>query len=587
MASNYNSTYGAFYGPKLYPSPREHPGRFKYRGPLHRDIKQAISPFDWAQMVELSAKLCARIPALRGAIRQKSEWAFAGDSWQPIYYGSNEKWGDIATDWLVHQVFPNALRGNVRKDLIKGLQVSGMGWDIHGDDLALFVCDQQKDAFGKVINPDAKPLPQMVVIPGTRIGNGPPAQVAGAAYGWLTVSGGSYSVGGYSLYGMGYVVGGRFEGLRIYNGIIIDDSDEPVAARVLGMKRDPTAKGGFITTYNDFPLGFANAAHLASEYEWHEMGRPLPRIAASVLHWLNKEQIDENILKEIDLASKKFVIHKLAEGQDAMQSRGDSAQQITVTDQNGNEQTIMVDTTQAGDVTYISSGEDLEQADFAFPHPNMEDFARRILSECLQDLGWPYELTDLSSTGRAPTRLSCELVNNSLWQKQVTGETRLFWFTKFAIAQGIKFGHISAPPGGALDDAYKWTFGYPKEMSVDAGNDVTASLARLRFGLTSQRVESARWGHVLKRIQSDRLKESFLLVDNAAAMKKYAQSAGIDLPDEKALEYFYQTGSAPVQLPKVPEKFDDPEAGAPPDDGQTPSDEKSNPATSPAKGSKK
>ena len=99
---------------------------------------------------------------------------------------------------------------------------------------------------------------------------------------------------------MGYVVGGRFEGLRIYNGIIIDDNDEPIAARVLGMKRDSTAKGGFVTTYNDFALGFANAAHLASEYEWHEMGRPLPRIAASVLHWMNKEQIDENILKEIE-----------------------------------------------------------------------------------------------------------------------------------------------------------------------------------------------------------------------------------------------------------------------------------------------
>ncbi len=537
MVSNSSVILGA-YGEKIYASQREHPGKFRHRGGVHRDIKIAISPRDWAEMVEISSKLCARIPALRGAIRQKSEWAFAGDSWQPIFYGGNSKdweiWGDFATDWLVHQVFPNAVRGNVRKDLIKAMQVSGMQWDIGGDDLALFVLGKNN-------------MPQVQIVPGSRIGNGP-MSADNVGIGWSqTISGGVYNVGGFNLYGMGTCIGGRYAGYRIYNGIIFDESDEPIAARVLGIRRNGEQ---WENTFEDFDIGFSAGAHMASEYEYHEMGRPLPRIAASVLNWMHKEQLDENFLKGVDLASRQTVIHKLAEGMDAAESRGDAMQQIEVTDANGNQQIIHVENTEAGDVKYISSSENLEGLKFENPHPNVEGFAKRILSECLSDLGWPYELTDLSSTGRAPTRLSCELVNNSLWQKQCTGETRLLWFVKFAIAQGIKFGHIPKPPAsGSFDEPYKFTFGYPKEMSVDAGNDVTASLNKLRYGLTSQRVEAARWGYVLKRIQSDRKKENFTIMDDADDLVQYAKKKGHEIPFLKAVEFFWQPSPNSAAMP--------------------------------------
>lgn len=522
------------YGRKLYAAPSEHPGKFRFRGRLPRDIKQAIAPQDWNEIVEISAKLCARNPALRGAIRQKSEWAFAGDSWQPIYYGKHEAWGDIATDWLTHVIFPNAIRCNARKDLIKGMQVSAMGWDTHGDDLALFSLGANR-------------LPQITIIPGTRIGNGPSSN-DGNPGGWMSaVSGGSYSLGSYSLSGVGVCVGGKYDGYRIYNGIILDSEDEPIAARVLGLKRDDDGK--WVETWADFDLGFASGAHLASEYEWHGMGRPLPRVAASILHWMHKEQVDQNLLKAVDLSAKRAVIHKLPPGMDAVEARGDGAQQIDVTDVNGNAQTIYVDTTQAGDVTYISSAENLEGLKFENPHPNVEDFAKRILSECLTDLGWPYELTDLSSTGRAPTRMSCELVNNSLWQKQCTGETRLLWFVKYAISTGIQNGHIPPPPSGGFDEPYKWTFGWPKEMSVDQGNDTKAALDMLRFGLTSQRITSAKWGYVQKRIRRDRQKENFELVDDADALVKYAGAKGHELPFLKAVEFFYMPSANSTSIP--------------------------------------
>ncbi len=515
------------YGQKLYASPRSQPNKYRRRPQLPRDPKLQISQYDHAELVTLSAQLVSRIPTLRAAVRQKSEWAFAGDSWQPIYYGENEAWGDKATDWLTHQVFPNAIRGNVRKDLIKGLQVSGMGWDIHGDDLAIFS--------------SANGLPQMTIIPGTRIGNGEQKE------GWW--SNNVQGCGVTTPAGYGICQGGAFDGYKIYNGIIFDDSDEPIAARVLGWKKDGN---DFVPTYADVMLGFAHGTHLASEYEWHGMGRPLPRIATSVLPWMDKEETDDLFRKGIKNAATKNVIHKLGEGQDSVDAMGNKASAVAIpasASASGTDETIWVEHVEGGDTTYIGSNETLTGFMYEQPHNNVEEFAIRNIRECLNDFGWLYELTDLSSTGRAPTRLATELVNNSIWQKQNTGETRLSWFVKFAVAVGITGKQLPEPPAGAFDEPYKWTFGYPKEMSVDQGNDIKGMLDMLRYGLTSQRITSSKWGYVQKRIRKDRQQENRALIDDAADLADYAKKKGHELPFLKAVEFFYQPSANPTALP--------------------------------------
>jgi hypothetical protein len=536
-------------GQKLYPSPREQPGKYRRRGQLPRDPKLAVSQADHAELVTLSAQLCSRVPLLRAAVRQKSEWAFAGDSWQPIYYGRHEDWGDTVTEWLVQQVYPNAIRASVRKDLMKAMQVSSMGWDIHGDDLAIYTTGPGN-------------MPQMQIVPGTRIGNGD------LSMNWWNpnVSGVSPEISGY-----GICMGGAFDGWKIYNGIIFNDDDEPVAARVLGWRRDGNK---YVPTYQDVRIGFEYGTHLASEYEWHGIGRSLPRIAASVIPWMDKEEIDDLFHKGIKNAAVKNVIHKLGDGQDAVTARGDAIEAVAIpaeASSTGQEETIFVEYAEGGNTAYIGSHEQLQAFLYQQPHPNVEEFAVRRIRECLHDYGWLYELTDLASTGRSPTRLATELVNNSIWAKQSTGETRLFGFVKFAVAMGIRHKHIPAAPDGPLDEPYKWTFGLPKEMSVDAGNDVKASLERLRYGLTSQRIESARWGYVQKRIDRDREKEVKALLDRVARVRDFAREKNLNLPDQKILELFYMPSANSSATPAGSggggaERDDSPAqpAGAPP-----------------------
>lgn len=531
-------------GEALYPTPRSNPSKYISRRTLSRDIKQAISQYDHADLVSNCMQIVCSTPILGGAVRQMSEWAFAGDSWQPIHCGDNEASGEIATDWLIRSVFPNCVRRTTNKSLIKAMQVSAKTWVTQGDDLAVFSLSDDK-------------MPKMTVIPGTCIGNG------GIKSGWWsnkTVTGDSYSTSGS---GYGVCVGGKFDGHRIYNGIIFDDEDEPIAARVLGTKRDD--KGNWVETHLDFQLGFQYGAHLASPYDWHGMGRSIPRLASQVPDWLDFRERDDAFQKGIKLSAHKIVQHKLAEGQDAPQARGNGAEMITGTDANGNEETIWVDYTSSGNVMYIGSGESLSGGDFTNPHPNVEDFAIRKARECLSDLGWPYELTDLNSSGRAASRQTCELVNNSLWQLQVIGDTRIEWFVKFAIGVGLVHKHIPSWGAGPLDDPYKWTFGYPREMSVDAGNDVKAWMEMLRFGITSQRVGAAKWGYILKRIDRDRIKEGFSLLDKAAQFRDYAKSKySEDIPYMKCMEFFYQPSASPAQLPNSAPNADNAAPGTTP-----------------------
>lgn len=518
------------YGETLYPSPRNQSAKYRRVRPIKRDPKLAITQQDHAEMVSECTRLACGVPVLGGAIRQMAEWAFAGDSWQPIHFGEDEVWGDIATAWLTELVFKNAVRRTPNKSLIKAMQVSAKAWLAQGDDLALFGVDEGG-------------LPKMTIIPASCIGNGDPKA------GWWSAQNLTSTTTQLTQSGFGICSRGPFDGFRIYNGIIYDDADEPIAARVLGWAREGN---DFVPTFQDFRLGFEHGAHMAFPYDWHGMGRPMPRIASAAMDWKDFQERDYAIHKAIKLGAKKMVIHQLPDGMDAPTARGDAVEQITTTDTEGNQQRIWVESSESGDVTYIGSNENLAGIDFKQPHENIEAFAVRKLRECMLDLGWPFEFVDLSSTGRAPTRAACELANNSLWNIQVPGETRMDWFLKFSIGVGIANGKIPTPSRGGLIEPYLWTFGYPAEISVDQGNDVTATLNRLRYGLTSQRMETARWGHVLKRVRRDRQKENMALIDDAAALVAYAKAKGQELPFARAMELFYQPSPNNASLPAAP-----------------------------------
>ena len=277
MASIINP-YSAYWN-TVYPSLRSNPMHYNRTPPIRREMKHAITQLDHADAISECTKLACQIPVLDGVLRRMAEWAFAGDSWQPIHYGEDEAWGDMASADLIQNVFPNAITRTPYKSLIKAMQVSCKAWLVQGDDLAIFGLDKDKN-------------PKMTLIPATCIGNG----ISGANGWWTTVTD-SFS-NQMDVSGYGICIGGEFAGQRIYNGIIYGDDNEILAARVLGWKRaDVGSKAGensFVPTFHDFRLGFLYGAHMAFPYEWHGMGRPMPRLASAVADWKDFQERDDN-----------------------------------------------------------------------------------------------------------------------------------------------------------------------------------------------------------------------------------------------------------------------------------------------------
>lgn len=538
MASTFT---GFLYGPngqQIYPTPRESPGKYRPRPVLNREIKRSISQYDHAELVSLSASLSCRIPALRSAIRDKNSWAFS--NWLPIYMGDDEKWGEAAEEYLIHEVLPHAMFRELRQDFSWGMRISGMGLDMHGDDLAVFTEDEQHN-------------PRIHIAASPLLGNGTPG------LGWVS-SMYSGAFNGMRADGMGVVNEGKFKGLGIYNGII-RQNNRWIACRVLGFDDSGNP------FYSDIEL--SGSAHYACEQEFFGQGRGLPRVSASVLHWMKKEEIDDQFLKGLANAAQRAVVHKLPAGKDAAMALGNAITETSVsvpkldssgnvvTDNDGNvlteDRAVFVEYSQDGNVQYIGADEELGGISFENPHPNAEDFAVRVLMECLGDLGWSWELLDSTSTGRAPTRMVCQKANNSICERQSIEEHRSVRFFQHSIAKGMENGRI--PPNRNGTDPYKWGIGFPKELSVDQGNDVSAALDRLRYGLTNERIEASKEGLIAKRIRKDREKEVKDLITAADKALKFARNLGhAEFTFEQAMALFYQPSpNAPTSQTKQSE----------------------------------
>lgn len=528
------SYQGFIYGPsgqQIFPSQRESPGKYQPRPLLNREIKRSISQYDHAELVSLATSLCCRIPALRAAIRDKNSWAFA--NWLPVYMGDNEAWGEAAEEYLIHEVLPNAMFRELRTDLSWGMRVSGMGLDMHGDDLCIFTEDEQHN-------------PKLDIVAGPRIGNSPPG------FQWVSTMFNGAFMTAMRADGMGEVYDGKYKGFPIYNGVI-RYRGKPIAVRVLGYNDD-----GSTATF-DIPLDAS--AHYACEMEFFGQGRGLPRVAASVLHWCKKEEIDDQFLKGLANAARHAVIHQLPPGQDVAQSRGNGvvmqygAPAPTLPPDGSpesDEQAVFVEYTSDGNVAYIGADENLGGIKFENPHPNSEAFAVRILMECLADLGWPYPLLDASATGRAPTRLETSKANNSIAERQSVQEIRSVRFFQYAIAKGMELGRI--PRNDAGIDPYKWTVGYPAQLSVDLKNDVDSALSRLKMGLTNERIEAAKDGYIAKRIRKQREKEVKGLMLAADRAFKFAVGLGHKtFTFDQAMALFYQPNPNPP-TPMVQER---------------------------------
>lgn len=499
----------------LYPTPRFNLRQYKPRYWLSADTKSNVSEYDRWELVNYSRQLYAQVNELSTAIDQKNSWAF-GDAWDPHYLGKNKKWGEEATEFLRLQFYQMCNVRGPEYDFKRSLWISGVMWDVDGDD-------------AMVLTESPSGFPQLAFFPSTRVG----MQAARGGSTANTRGDGPNAT----------VEGGPFDGAKIFDGVIYDRNLRMIGLRI-------TSEDGEVT---DIP---SYSCQLAYEPKWHDQGRGIARVATGLLKWMNMQDIDEFLQRGMKRAASIGLKFKSEDGQGAVgnevvTSEDDpnppAGSDLTAGDGPAGPK-IYYEEVEGGEMYYLNSstGEEIEGLDYKNPHPNSEKFVERIIRGSLASVGWLYELLNLSSTGRAPSRLACDIGNVSISDRQSTGYRRWRRAIIWAIAKGMKNGFISRNDDGI--DPYLWEPGYPKPLSVDAGNDEQADRENLKLGTISKSLIAQKKGHHYKDIERQREEEIRDLIASARAISK----DNPEVPFEKVLELLEQRTPNGSPMPPRP-----------------------------------
>lgn len=479
----------------LYVNPRSNPKLFRPRPNLARTTPKNVTAYDRSQLVEMSRLLRSQVDPLNTAIEQKNSWAF-DDAWNAHFNGADTAWGEIAEAWLRDVWYPLC---NIRGRYFhfnRSMKLSGKAWDTDGDDLM-------------ILTETATGFPQVAYFPATRVGSGPDGKNRNGET----------------------VKGGAFDGANIVDGIITDRNWRMLGVRILN--EDGEGSSDF-SSYN---------VDLAFEPDWSDQGRGIPRVAVSLLRWMNLQDIDEFLQRGMKRASAVGLVAKTANGQAPVANIVTSEEDSPVTDGTSGVTKVHYEAIEGGELYYLDAGanETLESLKFENPHPNAEAFIARLERGALAAVGWNYELLNIGSTGRAPTRMLADLANQSIWSRQDTGEIRAYRAVSYAIAKAMKRGDIPRNP--ILGDAYMWEFGMPKPLSVDQGNDEAADRENLKLGTSSKTIIAQKKGYHRNEIRRHRRAEIMDLYQDALETE---QKTGGKIPFDKALELFEQRGANPV-----------------------------------------
>jgi hypothetical protein len=474
----------------LYPSPSANPTRYRPRYYSVGDTPKVVTAYDRNDHVNLGRSLFTSCPDLGGALLQKSSWVVGPGSFTPIYTGADKEWGDAAEEWLVNQFFPVCSTLGPNYPFTQLLYLTSLSIDIDGDT-------------GMFLTTNRSGFPQVGLCAAHRIGN---------------------------RYGEDVVASGKFEGYKIVDGCILNDSGRVIGYRILGDK-----------AVDDYDISAANF-QLLFESEWCDQLRGISRIARSVTDWVDQEDINEYIKRGVKLGASIGLISKTESG-DAIDSGANIIgmdEEIAAPTDNG----LSVEAIQGGEILYMKSGmnETIETLKDERPTPNTEAFMNRIQKRALYSIGWMQEMLDASKIGGAAVRLVQDLARKSVAQRQVTIERRAKLIVNFAIAKAMNLGFIPQNNG----DWFKWTFTKGGVITVDNGNEASADREGFKLGTVTLSEMSSKKGVDWYELRDQQQKETEDLLDRAVVIsKKY--NIGMDA----ALSLLSQR--APNQMPVIDE----------------------------------
>ena len=475
----------------LYPSPSLKPKNYRPRYYTSDDTYKKVTSYDRWDYMNLGRSLFGGCPDLGGALLSKASWCVGPGSFQPIFTGKNQEWGNAAEKWLTEQFYPLCSVMGSNYPFTEMLRISSLALDVDGDSGLYFTLSRSG-------------FPLVGLVASHRIGCRNDETV---------------------------VTSGRFEGYRILDGTIVNDNGRAIGYRILGDTPD-----------DEYDVSTSNF-NLLYEPEWCDQYRGISRIARSVMDWTDQEDIDEFLKRGVKLAASIGLISKTESG-----NAIDSGANIVGAEEDAIEENkdngLSVEEIQGGTILYMKSGanETLDTLKDERPSQNTEAFISRIQRRALYSIGWPQEMLDASKVGGASVRLVQDLVRKSISSRQSTLERRAKIIINYAVATAMNQNII--PQNN--DDWYSWSFTKGGVISVDNGKEADIDRENFKLGMTTLSEIVSKRGYDWQSIRDQSQKEVEDLITRSKEI-----SAKYGVPFETAMTLLQQNtpNQAPVSQP--------------------------------------
>jgi len=407
----------------------------RYRRPFEpltvNTISQEVNTSDWMMLLSDSRKLYCNLGPAKGAIDDKATFSI-GRAWNAKFTGTPSDAALKAERWINEQWYPMADARGGMFDFKTDLFVSSVSIDRDGEIYLLLT--ESKDGW-----------PQIQLLP---------AHMIGARDAAKTV-----------------VESGPYKGLKVIQGVVVNEVGRAVAYHVLGA--DSTGDK------------YYSAQDLIQIFDpgWADQVRGFPVFMHALMDLKDLrtvqgyEKIAAMLMASVGLIEKNET--GAPDANDPMNVLTRQPTNIAGTDTGP----IITQDNYGGTTRYYraNSGAGLEQLKNDRPGEAVNNFMDRLIRNACTGAGWPFELTwDASKLGGANVRLLIARAMRTVEDRQDLLRPVARRVVGYAVAKAIKSGILEP-----FDEWYAWDFGMPARMTADYGRDSKADLADLEAGVTT------------------------------------------------------------------------------------------------------
>ncbi len=472
---------GIFTGRSMYPAVSEETDRRRPPHPdMARDMADLLPQPRFRQAVSDCRWLGVASDVIGGALQQKIDYVGAS-GYATHFTGTDRAWGEQTEEMFTQLDTYCCTRG----DRFNWKTIWGLTISHRATDGGVFFNLTETDTGWPLVQP----------IEAQRIGSrdDEPTVKSKSARSWKRGDDGRLTRI-YTPYG----------GLRIFSGIIYDDSGREVAYRVLGSEDDGS---------EDVDVSAQDMVHIARP-RWFSEGRPMPEMAVSVLalqdiHLARQAQLTKHIhsARQIGVAKNEAGTAVQQRLSDPLATRTPLGSATRVVEE--------------GNFTYIKHRDDITPWDTKTPGGEWMAYDDKVVASALHGIRWRFEMADPSGLKGANTRGFADQINTLMLEEFGFLAPYILRVRRWQVAKLVQLGRLPA-------SEQWWRIGVtpPPEFSPDPGRSITSELEAVRAGAQSMPNIHRRWGQRPRDVLNEQA--DFLLL-----RREIAQAKGLT-PEETA-----------------------------------------------------